>query len=255
MSKAIFTYNGRETVIQCSKEDKMEIICNKYVSKIDININSLIFIYSGNQINFKLSFRDQANSIDKERNIMNILVYKQDENGLKCPKCGEAINLDKFDDQIKFHLNQNDMLNELKSLIEIINDYNEINKIKNKIKVMNLIIENLIKENENIQNIINSNLKEINMNNNNIIKGIINVEDTYQYATIFNQYVEDEGFDVYLNNEKINLIKSYKVQYKDFKKNGKGDYEFKIIFKDKKPNLERIFQKLPKFNFNRFIKF
>ena len=148
MSKAIFTYNGRETVIQCSKEDKMETICNKYVSKIDININSLLFIYSGNTINFELSFKDQANTIDRERNVMNILVYKQDDNGMKCPKCGERINIDKFDAQIKFHLNQNELLNELKNEIEILNDCNEISKIKSKIRVVSLIIKSLIEENE-----------------------------------------------------------------------------------------------------------
>ena len=245
MAKVIFNFNGIETIIQCSKEDKMKNICNKYTSKINININLLLFIYSGNTINFELSFKDQANSIDRERNIMNILVYKQD--GFKCPKCGETINIDKFDDQIKFFLNQNDMLNELKNEIEIINDYNDINKIKNKIKVVNLIIKNLIEENENnknnIQNFINSNYKEINKNNNNnVIKGIFKVEDIYQDIEIFNQYVKDEGFDIYLNNEKINVIKSYKIQYSNFKDKGKGNYEYKVVFKNKTPNLERIFQ-------------
>ena len=51
MAKAIFSYNGTETVIQCLKEDKMKNICNKYSSKININLNSLFFIYGGNQIN------------------------------------------------------------------------------------------------------------------------------------------------------------------------------------------------------------
>ena len=245
MAKVIFTYNGIETIIQCSKEDTMEKICNKYASKIDVNINSLLFIYSGNKINFKLSFKNQANAIDKERNKMNILVYKQDENGLKCPKCGEAINVDKFDAQIKFNLNQNDMLNELKNEINIINNSNEINKIKNKIRVINLIINNIIEENikntKNIQNIITNNFKEINTNKN-IITGKFEVEDIYKDISIFNQYVEDEGFDVYFNNEKINIIKTYKIPYDNFKMSGKGKYEYKIIFKNKVPNLERIFQ-------------
>ena len=139
------------------------------------------------------------------------------------------------------------MLNELKNEIETINDYNEINKIKNKIKVVNLIIKNLIEENEKnkvgIQNIINNNYKEINENNKkNIIKGIFNLEDIYQDVTIFNQYVEDEGFDVYLNNKKVDVIKSYKIQYKNFCDSGKGNYEFKVIFKNKISNLERMFQ-------------
>ena len=163
MSKVIFSYDGKETTIQCLKEDKMKNICNKYSSKIDININSLLFIYGGNQINFDLSFKEQANSIDKERKEMNILVYKREENELKCPKCGEIINIDKFDNLIKFNSAQNDMLNELKNEIDIINNSNEINKIKNKIRVINLIINNIIEENikntKNIQNIINNNFK------------------------------------------------------------------------------------------------
>ena len=247
MSKVIFSYDGKETTIQCLKEDKMKNICNKYSSKINININSLLFIYGGNQINFDLSFKEQANSIDKERKEMNILVYKREENELKCPKCGEIINIDKFDNLIKFNSAQNDMLNEIKNEIDIINNSNETNKIKNKIRVINLIINNIIEENikntKNIQNIINNNFNEINNNNKNIIKGKFEVEDIYKDISIFNQYVEDEGFDVYFNNEKINIIKTYKIPYNNFKMSGKGKYEYKIIFKNKIPNLERIFQK------------
>ena len=48
MSKIIFSYEGKETLIQCTKEDKMKDICNKLSSKIEININLLDFIYNGN---------------------------------------------------------------------------------------------------------------------------------------------------------------------------------------------------------------
>ena len=224
MSKVIFSYNGTQTTIQCLQDDKMKNICDKYASKICININSLFFIYGGNQINYELTFQEQANNIDKGRNEMNILVYKQepeDENKVKCPKCGEIIKIEKFDNIIKFNSNQSEMLNEIKNEIEIINKSNEINKIKNKIKIINLIINDLIEEikknKKNIQNFLSNNFNEIkNVENDinkktNIIKGIFNVEDIYQDVAIFNQYVEDEGFDVYLNNEKINVIKSYKV--------------------------------------------
>ena len=131
---------------------------------------------------------------------------------------------------------------------EIIKNINEINKIKNKIQVINLIINNLIEENiKNKFNIQNNLINELNKessktnNNKNTIKGIFQVDDIYKDIEIFNQYVEDEGFDVYLNDKKINVIKTYKILYKNFK--DKGDYEFKIIFKNKIPNFERIFQK------------
>ena len=47
---------------------------------------------------------------------------------------------------------------------------------------------------------------------------------------------------MYLNDEKINVIKSYKIQYTNFQKKGNGNYEFKIKFKDNFPDLERLFQ-------------
>ena len=71
----IFTFEGRDIVIQCSKEDQMKDICQKYVNKIDKNINSFIFIYGGNQLNFNLNFNGLANKLDKERN-ENISIRK-----------------------------------------------------------------------------------------------------------------------------------------------------------------------------------
>ena len=92
-ASVIFSFEGKDILIQCSKEDKMKDICRKYSNKIERNINSLVFLYSGNQINFQLCFKDQANSIDKERNEMKILVYKNEDDELSCPKCGEKINI------------------------------------------------------------------------------------------------------------------------------------------------------------------
>jgi len=49
MASVVFKLNGVETTIQCLKTDKMKDICNKYVSKIQSNIDKLYFIYG--QIN------------------------------------------------------------------------------------------------------------------------------------------------------------------------------------------------------------
>ena len=72
----IFAFEGHNTKIPCSKEDKMKDICQKFANKINRNLNSLTFIYGGNIINFQLSFKEQANLIDKQRNEMTVLVYK-----------------------------------------------------------------------------------------------------------------------------------------------------------------------------------
>ena len=44
-ANAIFTLDGSNYIIQCSKEDKMRDICQKYAIKMNINMNSLIFLY------------------------------------------------------------------------------------------------------------------------------------------------------------------------------------------------------------------
>ena len=96
MAQAIFNLDGSEVVIQCTSENLIKDICQKYVTKLGKNINSFLFLYGGNQINFGLRFKDQANSLDKATNQMRILVYRnENNNGFKCPKCGEIFSFDK----------------------------------------------------------------------------------------------------------------------------------------------------------------
>ena len=74
MATINFTYNGISTTIQCNKDEKMRDIFDKFVSKSNLDINKIQFLYGGNIINnsSELTFIEQANSNDKERNIMNI---------------------------------------------------------------------------------------------------------------------------------------------------------------------------------------
>lgn len=43
-SKAIFIYNGNTTIIQCNLNDKMKEICQKFSSKIQVDLNNLFYI-------------------------------------------------------------------------------------------------------------------------------------------------------------------------------------------------------------------
>ena len=79
-------------IIQCSKEDKMKDICNKFSLKTNINLNSYIFLYGGKLLNFESSFKDQANSIDNNNGEMSILVYKNENEELYCDKCYKYLN-------------------------------------------------------------------------------------------------------------------------------------------------------------------
>ena len=47
-----FNLDGIKLTIQCKKEDKMKDICKNYSNKINKNMNSLLFIYEGNEVNF-----------------------------------------------------------------------------------------------------------------------------------------------------------------------------------------------------------
>ena len=52
----------------------MKDICNKYAIKTEANLNSLIFLYGGNQINFEKKFKEQVNSLDCANNEMKVLI-------------------------------------------------------------------------------------------------------------------------------------------------------------------------------------
>ena len=57
-AKVIFTLDCVNLAIQCSINDKMGDICQKFANKINKNMNSLIFLYEGNEINFELKFKE-----------------------------------------------------------------------------------------------------------------------------------------------------------------------------------------------------
>ncbi len=68
MKKVIFLFDGKEDTLEGSEDELMKDICQRYVNKIDKDMNSLTFIYEAKQINFNLSFSDQINTLDKENN-------------------------------------------------------------------------------------------------------------------------------------------------------------------------------------------
>ena len=183
-SVAVFNFKGQDLIIQCLKYDKMKDICQKCADKLKMDINSLYFIYGGTMVNFQLSFIQQANIFDKERNTMNILVNINENDRLKCPKCGTNIKL------------------ESKQINEIISSVNEI---KNNLDGMKSIIESIVK---------------------NIL--------------LFNTDIDD-GINVYLNNEKKNIIKDQNKRLIDFYPTEIGKYSFEIIFNNKLTSLKCFF--------------
>jgi len=98
----IFTYNGRQVVIACAINEKLSLICERFIIKLQLDRDiTYYYIYGGNTINKELSFEIQANDEDKREKRMNILVYDEMKtiinNNIKeakeviCPECKENI--------------------------------------------------------------------------------------------------------------------------------------------------------------------
>ena len=112
MSEINFLYQSTETVIQCTKDDLMKDICQRFANKNEININDIYFIYNGNKVNENYTFVQQASNEDNSRNKMKILVYKSNNNQEKnqniiksneiiCSECKEISMLKIIDYQIE----------------------------------------------------------------------------------------------------------------------------------------------------------
>ena len=102
MVEVEFQYNGNITIIQCQQEQKMSEICNNFMNKSNINDKEIYYFYDGqggNLFNKNLSFNQIANSFDKNRKKMSVLVYDNDKinknnskikpKNIICPKCYE----------------------------------------------------------------------------------------------------------------------------------------------------------------------
>ena len=119
-AKVVFIFDGAELTIQCTPEDKIRDICQKYSAKIETNMNSLLFLYGGIKLNMDLKFKEQANSLDRNNNVMRVLVYKEDADDFICPHCGEKIklNTEKIDEIISSNNNIKDTIDGIKFHID-----------------------------------------------------------------------------------------------------------------------------------------
>ena len=241
----IFSYEGGNITIQCSKEDKMKDICQNFAVKIQVNMNFLLFLYEGSQLNLELSFNEQATLIDRNNGLMKILVCKNEDNEFICPKCWEKIklNTEKINNIILSYNNIKETIAGIIFQIENIINNSLMNSVNIQLKNINLLLNNI---NEEIQN-NNEKLKNfyIDINNNeffkkNKIKGVIDIESNeINKNIVLFKYENSEGVEVYLNNKKINIIKDdYEWKY-NFTKEGK--YPFEIIFYDKINNFTGFF--------------
>ena len=95
--KVKFILNGISSFIQCTINNKMEEICEKYANKVGKDIKDLIFLYGGNQLKLDLTFNEVANSIDKNNQEMKILAYEQEKEEIQNKEIDNKINERKRD--------------------------------------------------------------------------------------------------------------------------------------------------------------
>ena len=99
-----FVYDGVNTIIQCSNNVKLKDIYKNFKSKVQAEEKNLIYMYNGKVLqNDELSFNEIANSEDKRRNRMSVLVIEGEgtiisqsesiikSNNIICPECKEDI--------------------------------------------------------------------------------------------------------------------------------------------------------------------
>ena len=80
MPKIIFDYLSVKTTIECDSEEKIKEIFQRFALEKGIDLKRLYFLYNANLImEHEIKFSELINFQDRERNEMNILVYKTDE--------------------------------------------------------------------------------------------------------------------------------------------------------------------------------
>jgi len=58
--RVIFTYNGNQIVIPCTTNEKLSLICERFITKLQLDrTKNYYYIYGGNILNKELSLEEQ----------------------------------------------------------------------------------------------------------------------------------------------------------------------------------------------------
>ena len=244
MSEAnvVFILDGENLRVQCTTEDKMKDICKNYATKINKNINSLIFLYEGNKVNFELIFEEQANIIDRKNHEMKILVNKNENNRIN----NSIIISNSIKSNSNFrnvnYLKNINLLDNIKSIFFFRILFLHLNE---KIKL------NIIKYNKKMQNKI-----DIKLINYKFYSGKYIIYETKTKGKEYDGHSDDLIFEgEFLNGERNGKGKEYyyngniifEGEYLNGKRNGKGKeyyYNGIIKFEGEYLNGERLNGKL-----------
>ena len=160
-----FTFDRESKNILCTTDDTMFDICRNISTKIFKDINSLLFIYEGEQINFDSKLSNYQDLIDNKK---NIFVYA-------CLKCEQKnqLNKQKLNEINLSNNNIIESINGIKYQIDNIiktNTNYQINcQLKNIINNLNIINQDIINNEGKINNLFNDNNNKNDIKNKNEI--------------------------------------------------------------------------------------
>ena len=153
LAKAEFLYDGIKIIILCNEDNKLERIIQKFCSKIQKNQSDLCFLYGGKIIDMNLTFTELANSLDKKRLMISIIVTdcEKDDNSIllkEIKKLKEQLakgqniieNQKKEIEELKYKvtLTKSEGMTQINSLMKIIEEKDQlIEKLKSKPKKIN----------------------------------------------------------------------------------------------------------------------
>ena len=169
MATVVFVFDGITTSIQCKENEIMKKVLKRFCIKAEKTKEEICFLYGGNIIKENKTFNELANSEDKQRKKISILVndnksYINPINTLKkskyilCPKCHESliINIKDFKinlfgcknghviDNISFHdLNKSLYIDESKILCDICKKVNKAKTYNNSFFICNTCNNNI----------------------------------------------------------------------------------------------------------------
>ena len=218
MAEITFIYEGKSKLIHCNMNQTMNDICTNFSNEINVDINSLIFLYGGKV----LKLEKNLNEITKENKITILAfkiedeIYSKSEIKLADKNINEILllnnNINKtlieINNQIGNIINnimKNDnnwIITQLQNIQNLINKMNEDNKKLN--SQLNIIKYNDVKNNTMIKINENKELKSLN----NEISCVYNKQEDeisllHDYSDLNFESEEEEEF---YEEGKINLI-------------------------------------------------
>jgi len=203
MTEVEFIYNGIPTIIQCNLTDKLENICLKFSTKMQIESKDLLFLHNGSQLNFD----SELNQLKLNSEKIKILVYNSNNNveKLSLKFNLKDINNIKYDIIIYFSLNL-DIIAEYKDIFpkKLYKNSFSLEELKNKSKFFK--IYDTVKESYNdIKSFLDQNTLFIQTKENSLSLGIKKqIGIAYDIIFLLKEEVPDLN-DIVSELRKLNL--------------------------------------------------